>query len=137
MTELFERASRARLRFETPRGTATLDDLWSLPLQSRVSTSPNLDDIAMALSKQLRTSTEPVSFVEPDRRSDPMIQLAFDVVKRIIEVRVEERKVAELRTQAKERDQKILAILNDKENEGLRGKSAEELLAMLSTPAAA
>jgi len=62
---------------------------------------------------------------------DPRLQLAFDVVKRVIDVRKAENKAAaEARTKA-EQKQKILGILARKQDEALESKSEEELRALI------
>lgn len=123
--EIFEKASRLKLRFDTPVGALSAEDLWDLPLQSK-SGRANLDDVARALHRRLKND-ENVSFVEPERKSDETVQLGFDVVKHVIEVKMEEnKKAAEARANAQKRD-RILEIIAGKEDEGLKDKSIEEL----------
>lgn len=133
MTELtlFERASRAKLRFATKIGDLDVESLWDLPLQS--STRTNLDDIARGLHRQLKEQIEEESFVTPNRARSggDLLQLSFDVVRRIIEVRVAERDAAEQTKARAEMKQKIAAIIEQRKDEDLRGKSLDELQQLL------
>ena len=126
---MFEKAARLKLRFDTSIGQLSVEDLWDLPLTHRNRT--NLDDIAIALNKQLKNS-DTVSFVVPDRKSDETIQLRFDLVKHIIAVRLVELKAADEAKTRAEKKQKILAIIADKQDESLKGMSAEDLQKMLA-----
>jgi hypothetical protein len=128
---MFEKASRLKLRFDSPVSASLLvEDLWGLPLTS-TKTRPvaNLDDIAVALHKQLKNDSD-VSFVVKSRKSDETIQLKFDIVKHIIEVRVAEADVAAEKKSNSDKKQKILALIADKEDDALAGKSVDELRAL-------
>lgn len=127
---MFEQATRLKLRFDSPRGLLSVEDLWDLPLTSATG-KPNLDDIAKALHRKLRESTETASFVTPavaDRNTEP--QLAFDIVKHVIQVRIAERDAAQAATAKREFKQRLMEIIATKQDETLRGKPLEELQAM-------
>lgn len=128
---MFEKASRLKLRFGTARGSLTVEDLWDLPLTSTVG-KPNLDDIAKSLNREIRASAEETSFVEPTGPTHSTeLQLAFDIVKHIIEVKVAERTKANDAAKKRETKQKILEIIAAKQDEALRNKSLEELQALV------
>lgn len=129
---MFEQASRLKIRFDTPRGFLTVEDLWDLPLTSTTG-KPNLDDIAKGLNRSLRVITEETSFVESPAPKDDGLQVAFDIVKHIIAIKVAERTAANDAAKKRETKQKIMAIMESKKNEALAGKSLEELEAMLQT----
>lgn len=126
---IFEEASRLRLRFSTPQGMLTVEDLWDLPLTSTRSAA-NLDDIARACSKRVKeAATE--SFVTRPAKTDEAAQLALDVAKRVIEVRLAENEAAsKARREEKER---LLGILSEKKDEELiKGSSVEEIEARIA-----
>jgi hypothetical protein len=127
----FEQASRLKLRFDSARGLLTTEDLWDLPLTSN-SSGVNLDNLAIELHNSLKTE-EDVSFVTPVKKPMSHNQLRFDIVKYIIDVRLAERDAATLQKATKERKEKILAILAQKEDQSLMQAPAEELRKMVES----
>lgn len=125
---MFEQAGRLKLRFETARGALSAEDLWDLPLTS--TRQVNLNDIAIGLHNQMKNDT--VSFVEDVDKPDAALQLRFDIVKHVIEVKKTERRVAAEANAKAEQKQKILAILGRKEDADLEGKSMDELRGLLA-----
>jgi hypothetical protein len=126
--EMFEKASRLKLRFETTKGQLTVEDLWQLPLTS--ASGPNLDDIAVALDKKLKDTTN-VSFVHKKLKSDQTTQLKFDIVRHIIDVRLFEQEQSDKAKDIADQKQKILRLMSEKQDEALKGSSIEELQRML------
>lgn len=128
---IFEQAARLAIRFETPQGNATVEDLFNMHLTSNTGRA-NLDDIAKGLHKELHDSAEIASFVDPTKSgANDLLQLKFDVVKHVIDVRVAERTKALDAAKRREEKQKILAIMAEKKDEALKGKSLEELQALV------
>lgn len=122
---MFEQAIRNKVRFHSPIGMLCLEDLWDLPLQSR-GNRPNLDDIARKLHAALKNDDH-VSFVVDDAKSDPIVQLKFDIVKHVIGVKKTEAAAERVKSDNAAKKQKILAILADKQDDSLKQKSIEEL----------
>lgn len=125
---MFDIASRKKFRFQTTKGEASVEDLWDLPLTSTTG-SPNLDDIALVLHKKLSTN-DSTSFVNAAKTTDATLQLKFDIVKHVIDVKVAERDAANLRRENKEKKDKILALIEQKKTEMLVGSSLEDLMKM-------
>jgi len=128
---MFEKISRIRpkIRFNCSKGDLSVEDLWDLPLTSKINNS-NLDDIARDLHKQLKNDDD-VSFVDKDKKSDEIVQLKFDIVKHIIEYKLTQNAAkAEANTKA-EKKQRILQALAASENKEFEAKTPEELRAML------
>ncbi len=124
---IFERAARAKIRFQSSVGLITTEDLFSLPLISKTG-KPNLDDVAKAVDKEIRNSSETKSFVNPEESSDNEIaNLKMEIVKHVIATRMEERDKAAGEEKRRAEKQQILRIIDEKENEELKGKSLEEL----------
>lgn len=130
---IFEQASRLKLRFQTnTNGSLSVDDLWDLPLTSR-SSRVNLDDIARGLNRLIKQEGDDVSFVEPaSNKQKDDIHLRFEIVKYIINVRVAERRAATEKEERAAKKQQLLEILSRKENAELEGKSVDELRAMVN-----
>lgn len=127
--ELFEKAVRLKLRFDSPQGQLAVEDIWDLPLTSGTNRA-NLDDIARRLSKQVKES-ETESFVIRPAKANEVTLLKFDVVKHVIEVRLAENEAAALAKTNKEKKQQLLSLIDQKKNEVLATKSVEELLKMV------
>ncbi len=130
MEDLFEKASRLKVRFMTIKGAVSVEDLWDMPLTSSTG-KPNLDDIARGLHRQLKSKQDEESFVEPVERAEvDCAEIGFAVVRRVIEIKVAERKSAKEATERREKKQQILGIIAQKENEKLSTTSLEELRKM-------
>lgn len=127
---MFEQASRLQLRFDSAKGQLTVEDLWrkDIPLTSTTG-KVNLDDIAKGLHRQLK-DIDDVSFVTPSARKDKGLQLKFDIVKYIIDVRVAERDAATEAVGRSEKKQQILSIIALKEVDALATTSIEDLRKM-------
>ena len=128
MADIFEKATKLRLRFMTEKGVLSTEDLWSLPLTSKNSLS--LNAIAVAVNKSLKASTEE-SFVEEKPSEDPVLRLKLEVIKRIIEVKKEEAGMAATARERAERKQNLLKIIKEKEEGAMSEKSLEDLKAEL------
>jgi hypothetical protein len=128
---MYEKALRMKLRFETPQGPLTVEDLWDLPLQTTRANRASLDDVARGLHLQLKSGAD-ISFVDTAKKSDHTAQLKFDIAKHIIDVRLAENAAAATAAANKERKQHLLGILASKENEALLGMSVEELRAAIA-----
>ena len=127
---MFEKASRLKLRFESTKGQLQIEDLWDLPLTSTKGQA-NLDDIARGLHRQLKNGDD-VSFVNATQKSDEVVQLKFDIVKHVIEVRLVENEAAAKARENKEKKQQLLAIIAQKKDAALQGTPLEELEAMVA-----
>ena len=127
---MFKQASRLKLRFVTPKGGLSVEDLWDLPLTGKPGTA-NLDDIAKELYKKHRDGDE-LSFVTTIRKSDTVTKLQFDIVKHIIEVRLAENAQREQVAVNRAKKDRILAIMAEKEDDSLKGASMDELKRMLA-----
>lgn len=120
---MFEKAARLKLRFPSSVGNLTIEDLWDLPLKSR---GVSLDKLAIALNKEVKESGEE-SFVDKKSTASTALTLKFDIVKHVIDVKLAEAEAAKTRAEAKARNEKIVAIIAEKQDEGLRDLSVEEL----------
>jgi len=95
---------------------------------------PNLDDIAKGIYKAMKEGEE-VSFVKSNAASNAafnVLKTKFDIVKHIIDVKLAEAEAAKKAKETKARNQRILGLIAQKEDEALASKSKEELLAMLA-----
>lgn len=134
---MFEKASRLKLRFASPKGSLTVEDLWDLPLTSTRGAS--LEGIGQSLQSEIndkaastfRIQTESVS--ETSNGAGNLLTLKFDVLKHIVEVRLAENAVERAKAENKQKKQQILEIISRKQNEKLESTPLEELTAMLNS----
>lgn len=119
---MFEQASRNKLRFDTKVGLLTVEDLWNLPLTSK--TKACLDDIAIALNNELKSTGE--SFVSTSTK-DPVTELKFEIVKYIIQTRMDENKRKLEAEQKRAKREQINELIARKEAGALENLSLEEL----------
>ena len=127
---MFEAATRLKLRFDSSKGQLSVEDLWELPLTS--AKNANLDDIARGLHRQLKNGDD-VSFVNVAQKSDEVVQLKFDIVKHVIDVRLAENEAARAASANREKKQQLMAIIAQKKDAALQGTSLEELEAMVAS----
>lgn len=127
---IFEQATRQAFRFESPKGSLTVEDLWNLPLTSNTGRA-NLDDIAKDLYQKL--SNTAVSFVIDTTPVNKVYQAKFDIVLHIINTKSAEARAAEKAHEVREKKQKIMAIIEQKQDEALSSASLEDLEAMLNS----
>ena len=124
IANIFEQASRAKLRFNTDVGNLSAEDLWDLPLTTSTR-RVNLDSLAIELNEALEKG-KGKSFVN-NVKKDEILQLKFDIVKHIIDTRVAE---SEAKTVAKKRESersKIDDLIAKKEDDELLNLPLEEL----------
>ena len=126
---MFDKATRLKLRFDTSRGCLGVEDLWDLPLTGRFS----LDEVAIGLHRQIRETADMTSFVTPRPEPDEnLLQLRFDIVKSIIDVKVKERDEAKLAFDKAQKKQQLLEVLARKQNAELENKTPQEIEAMIN-----
>lgn len=116
---MFEKASRMKLRFSTPRGPAGVEDMWDLPL-------PTLDAIFKDLNTLLKQSKEE-SLLEVKTAAATALDLEVEIIKHIVSTRLAEMKTRNDAKATAARKQKLLEIIADKQEESLKNMSIEEL----------
>ena len=129
--DIFERGIREKVRFNTfNKGLCNMEDLYDIPLTSKNGTS--LDKIAGGLYKEIQEAVG-ISFVGDNTPGNNLLELKLEIVKAVIKRKLQEREIKENALANKVRREKIMAILADKEDDSLKGKSPEELKAMLES----
>ena len=125
---MFEQASRAKIRFETPKGSITVEDLWDIPLLAS-NGQASLDNIARALSARVKDQVTE-SFVVKPPKADAILELQLEIAKYIIRVRLTELDEAEKAKVRKQQKQKLLALIDVKEQDKLSNLSLSKLREM-------
>jgi uncharacterized protein (DUF2225 family) len=124
MNELFEKASRLKLRFLTPKGVWMVEDLWDTTLTA-------LDLIYKGLNKELKT-TEEESLGATKTKADDELVLKISLIKYIYGVKQAESQAARLVIEKKAQKAKLMELIEKKKDENLSAKSIEELYAELN-----
>lgn len=130
----FETASRLKLRFATVQGPLGVEDLWTLPL---TTTNPgkytSLDEIARSLHKKLKTAdTDAISFVTETVGALETEQLSFDLVLHVITIIKAENKARSEEHAKAQKKQKLLALLDRKEDAATEALTADEIRAQIA-----
>lgn len=121
MEKMFEFAAKNKIRFSY-RGLMTTEDLFDLNLR-------DLDYIYKCLMEEKKAS-ETESLIEK-KTENTVLECKIELVKYVFNQKVEEKKVAEAKAEIAARKQKILEILEKKQDAELEGKSADELKKLL------
>jgi hypothetical protein len=121
--ENFKECSRRKLRFKTTSGLLSVEQLWDLHLEQ-------LDTLAVSLEKDVNEAPKK-SFLVKTSNEDTIAKLKFDIVLDILNTRIKERDEYLEQKENKEQNEKILSLISEKQDESLKGKSIEELKAML------
>ena len=129
---IIEKAIFSHVRFTTSRGDVTTEDLLDIPLSS--NDDFNLDTLALNLYDEINKTETHKSFVKNDSTVAGLLtQLKFDVVKFIIDFKLERVNKAELRKIRSTKRKQIADIIADKKDDKLKGTSLAKLEAMLNT----
>jgi hypothetical protein len=103
----------------------SVEQLWSL-------NQTQLSNLVKSIKKVLKKDDDELSFLSDTKTIDIENQLRFDITK---DIYLTKKKAAEdLKEKADKKvfEQKILGLIAEKQEDSLRGKSIEELQAMLN-----
>lgn len=120
---MFEIATREKYRFPY-KGQIGVEDLWDLSVGE-------LDKIYKALNREAKQINEE-SLLAAKSKEDKVLDNKINIIRHIVSVKLDEIANVKAAHERTEQKQKIMAILANKQDEELRGKSADELKAMLA-----
>ena len=121
--ENFKLACQQKLRFQTSKGLLSTEQLWDLSLE-------DLDVLAVSLDSEHKESGKK-SFLNKTSVKDKTAKLKFDVVLDVLHTKDEEIQNAQAASKDKEHNKKIIALIAEKQDESLKGKSIKQLEEML------
>ena len=129
---IFMQASRAKLRFQTTKGSLSVEQLWDLPLTSTTG-AVSLDGIAVEVFSRLENApvtsfvrTAPV--LTKDQQDDT---LRLEILKAIIEVKQAENSARLAASEKAEKKRKLLELLAKKQEASLESLSEADILKQL------
>lgn len=120
---MYKEASRLKLKFATAKGNLTVDQLWDLSIEE-------LDNLAVTLDTLYKESGKK-SFIDKKSEKDKTTKLRFDIVLDILNTKQEAAEKAQVRAENKEKNKKIIELIQSKKDKSLEGKSIKELEKML------
>ena len=119
---MFEVAVRSKFRFPF-KGLISIEDLYDLNVKS-------LDSVFKTLNSELKQVKEE-SLLEVKTKQDQELDTKIEIVKYIVQTKLEEEQLRLKVRDQKEKKQKIMEILSAKQDESLQNKSIDELRSML------
>lgn len=124
--EIYKLAAQKGIRFQTTKGLLSTEQLWTL-------NQTTLASIVKSLKKVLKgDNDDELSFLDESKSINVEDQLRFDIAKDIYLTKKAEAEADRNKMERKAFEQKILALIAEKKEDSLKGKSIEELEAMLA-----
>ena len=131
---IFETATRKKLRFASGKGDLTVEQLWDLPL---IITSPtrdvkaDLDSVGQIILSDLkRLGESSLVKTSPDPRVADL-EVKLEIVKHIIAAKQAEDADQVRRAAQRNERRRLVEALADKENDEIKNLSKEEILKRL------
>lgn len=121
--KLFETATRNKMRFPF-RGMISVEDLWDLSLT-------NLDSVFKTLNAEAKKSEEE-SLLETKSEENEELSNKIEIVKYIVNIKLEEKKTREKARKNAEMKQRLLEIKAKRQDAALENMSDEDLDKMLA-----
>lgn len=125
---IYKKALQDNLRFETPKGILTTEQLFSLGME-------DLDIAcrkAAAVVKKEQTVDDSLAFLEGKDNSDSLAVLRFEILKDVYLTKKEDRERVILDEDKKKQRALIASIIAKKRNEKLESMTIEELESLLN-----
>lgn len=112
MSDIFLRAARAKLRFQSTVGPLTTEDLFDLPISRAVGNKPSLEAVGNALLQaQREIPEESILSTEPTNPARAKVNLAIEIVKFVIAVKQHEAATAAARLAKKQEADRLREII--------------------------
>jgi hypothetical protein len=124
-TDIFEYATRNKVRFQSVKGELTVEQLWDVPLRSKDDF--NLNVVAKTANRALKDISEE-SFVEHTVTPEhTRREIGLLIVKHVIDAKLVEEEDAKKRAANRIEKEKLLQILADKQAGKLSELSEKDL----------
>jgi hypothetical protein len=131
MEQLFIKASREKWRFQTTKGEVMVEDLWDYETDSDRPNVTTLDTIAVAIDQQL-TNAPKKSFVKTRSSANIKLELQLELLKYIIQVKMEEKAAKNLRKAQLEKLSLLRELEAEDQIKALKEMSPEERKKMIA-----
>ena len=128
---LYKKAAQVKLRIQTCKGLLSVEDVWGLSLA-------NLDASIRSLAplvKKYQTADSDLDFLSSNsgtkNEETSLLELSFEILKDVYITKKEEANAKAKARETKEFNQKIMSLIAEKQENSLKDKSIEELMAMI------
>jgi len=115
---MFEKAARLKLRFNF-KGLSTVEDLWDISLEGLDMMFKNLNACCTIQKEE--------SLLETKSQEDKILDLKIEIIKHVVKVRLDEQRARENEVSKAAKKQKLLGIIEEKQDTDLRELSVEDL----------
>lgn len=119
---IYKKASKLKLRFNTTKGSLSVEQLWDLPIDQ-------LDALAVSINNELEKSSSK-SFLVKRANVDSIDMLRLDIAVNILTEKVDELEAAKEATLTKRHNAKIDDIIARKQEAELESMTLEQLEAL-------
>lgn len=119
---LFEIATKNKFRFQY-KGLITVEDLWDLPVTE-------LDFVFKTLNSEMNKSKEE-SLLDTKSKEDKILEDKISIVKYIVSVKLQDAENRKKVRENKEKKERILQIMADRQDKAMLEASDEDLQKML------
>lgn len=130
--EIYKKASKKKLRFNTSRGVLSVENLWDLSkeeIRHEVIVARNI-----ARKSEGEINDSELSFLDsPVKTKETDDELRFEILKDIYLTKKAAEEKAQRRAEIKEKNKKILDLIARKQDEALEKKSISQLEKMLES----
>ena len=120
---IFEQATRLKLRISTSKGLLSVEQVWSLSMT-------DLADAIKSHKQEVKKDDDLDFLTEVFSKVDEKTQLSFDILKSVYLTKKQENADAATKVAAKQHNAKIDALIAQKQEKELEGLSIEELKAL-------
>ena len=128
---LYKKAAQVKLRIQTCKGLLSVEDVWGLSLA-------NLDASIRSLAplvKKHQTEDSDLDFLSSNsstkNEETSLLELSFEILKDVYITKKEEADARAKAKETKEFNQRIMSLIAEKQENSLKDKSIEELMAMI------
>lgn len=127
---IFEQASKSKLRFNSVRGLLSTENLWDVPLKS--NTGFDLDTLAKSANATIKASGEESFVADTVSAANIEATLQLDILKHIISVKLAAAAAAKTASDRRAERDKLLGLLEKKQDAALEELSPEAIKARLA-----
>ena len=124
MNNIFETASRLKLRFDIS-GQISTEQLWDAKMPALVDYEQQLTEVVEGYGKSTRRTRAAKTVAQE------INELRLAIVSYVLDVREKEAEEARSAASDKENNQKILALIAEKQDDQLKAMSVDDLKKML------